>query len=856
MRPIRLEVRGFTAFRDAQVIDFEGLDLFAIWGPTGSGKSSLLDAMTYALYGQVERIGNRAGLLVSQGQVRLSVLLELALDGARYRIHRSTSQGASGTRVLLEKLSDGEWLSFGEGADRVRDVNGHVERLLGLDYNAFTRSVVLPQGKFAEFLVGDARDRRAILTDLLGLGLFGRMSARSQETAKTAQLTARAKSDVLDSEYAEVGDAQLQQALDSEQTARHRADELSTAATAVEEIHGRFEDLGRRLSALAESLEEVGRLEAAMGARASSLRRLTGAMENAQKLVAAARNAHEAGERAVTESEDAFRAAEGRWGKLEEVSAASVLCQRITEQEAELRRAEDATTVAEQSLAEARVADEEARAALTARRNEADAARGGLVAAEAVHEQAHRSNLVGALTSGLGTGDPCPVCDRPLDAAPSAADDATLQAAVASLRAARDAHEAARQAHAAEERHRALAEQALRQAEGELRRCEREGSRRAQSLAALGEELARHFDGPPPPDPSAAIETRMAELRALAAQCDRSRARLDEERVSLAREEKAAAALDAELSAARSGLGALDLIGVWTRARRAAGALEASLATPPEWPEEPDALAATAEARARELGALGRELQEANKSRLLERDDLLDDAGRALPEWLEIEWASTRQLLAGLWVAAQDAAAQARACAAEVTGMRQRMARKSSLQEEISAALHRAAVHRELAYELRADRLVDFLQAEALASLASFGSDRLAYLSGGRYRFAFERDEFFVVDSWNGEDRRSVRTLSGGETFLASLALALALSEQVQALSVTRRAKLDSLFLDEGFGTLDAETLEIVVSAIEQLGGDGRMVGVITHVPELAERMPTRLVLTKSPRGSAVTRGP
>ena len=84
---------------------------------------------------------------------------------------------------------------------------------------------------------------------------------------------------------------------------------------------------------------------------------------------------------------------------------------------------------------------------------------------------------------------------------------------------------------------------------------------------------------------------------------------------------------------------------------------------------------------------------------------------------------------------------------------------------------------------------------------------------------------------------------------LTILALALALSEQVRALSVTERARLDSLFLDEGFGTLDPETLQVVVEAIENLSGGGRLVGVITHVRALAEQF-QRVEVEKSPRGS------
>ncbi|HVH52723.1 MAG TPA: SMC family ATPase, partial [Actinomycetota bacterium] len=168
MRPVRLELKGFTSFRDDQAIDFEGLDLFAIAGPTGSGKSSILDAITYALYGSVDRVGRQVGQLVSQGQPRMAVMLQFGVGKDRYRVARSTpTRGAS--RILLERWQDGEWRQAGEGADRVREADAMIRQVIGLDYEAFTRSVLLPQGKFAEFLVGDARDRRNILTELLYL---------------------------------------------------------------------------------------------------------------------------------------------------------------------------------------------------------------------------------------------------------------------------------------------------------------------------------------------------------------------------------------------------------------------------------------------------------------------------------------------------------------------------------------------------------------------------------------------------------------------------------------------------------------------------------------------------------------
>ncbi|MBK5289466.1 MAG: SMC family ATPase, partial [Acidimicrobiia bacterium] len=103
------------------------------------------------------------------------------------------------------------------------------------------------------------------------------------------------------------------------------------------------------------------------------------------------------------------------------------------------------------------------------------------------------------------------------------------------------------------------------------------------------------------------------------------------------------------------------------------------------------------------------------------------------------------------------------------------------------------------------------------------------------------------------DESRSVRTLSGGETFQASLALALALSDQLADLSANR-SRLESIFLDEGFGTLDAETLDTVAETIENLGATDRMVGIVTHVPELAARMPVQFRVAKTARSSTVER--
>jgi exonuclease SbcC len=131
-------------------------------------------------------------------------------------------------------------------------------------------------------------------------------------------------------------------------------------------------------------------------------------------------------------------------------------------------------------------------------------------------------------------------------------------------------------------------------------------------------------------------------------------------------------------------------------------------------------------------------------------------------------------------------------------------------------------------------------------------SARLMMLTGERYSLQFNEDEIRVVDHDNADETRISDTLSGGETFLTSLALALELSDQVQR--AVGAVNLDSLFIDEGFGTLDPDTLDVVATAIEELGAAGRMVGVVSHVAELAERVPVRFEISRTGNASTITR--
>lgn len=142
---------------------------------------------------------------------------------------------------------------------------------------------------------------------------------------------------------------------------------------------------------------------------------------------------------------------------------------------------------------------------------------------------------------------------------------------------------------------------------------------------------------------------------------------------------------------------------------------------------------------------------------------------------------------------------------------------------------------------LRGNAFVEYVAEEQLIVVSRAASQRLGDLTGQRYAIEVDSSGGFLIrDDANGGVRRPVSTLSGGETFLASLALALALSAQIQ---LRGRYPLEFFFLDEGFGTLDQELLESVIAALEKLHMERLTVGVISHVPELRARLPRRLIV-------------
>ncbi len=605
--------------------------------------------------------------------------------------------------------------------------------------------------------------------------------------------------------------------------------------------------------------------------------------------------------------------AETRAEALEAARTTETNAQRLVEEgEKGRERAEETKGHAEAiercAIASAAVSDVDAQ--LARARDQAEQTR--VAAEEATKQVQHLEQEHGAaaLRAGLSPGDHCPVCDAVIESLPRRDGDVEVLLQAARV-AAESAVEEELKARAAvvelETRHRSAAdelkharkavsktaevptpadataaragaEQALADAlaaeqsakdalagstkatsvaetEASTARTKAEGiaEKRAGAEARLNSSLAQltgTFGSTLPTDLAGEITGRRAILAA-AEEAHRT-ANQAAEAARISREEVQNAGAEC---ADRVASFDQDLVGARTAARLACDAVarllsDADLPAVPsdkrertellaEWPARCDDYMSAAQAAVEKLNE---QIQSAANGlqQLAEKNGVVLDATEPVEIVQEFEVAAT--------------AAHGSAVAAEkdVEAVTSRIAEREKLEQEIVDDRRRCALYQTLARELRTDHFIAFVLGESMSQLAAQASHELTRISDGRYSLVADEGSFEVVDHNNADERRSVATLSGGETFLASLSLALALSSGLRELSGVAAGRLESIFIDEGFGALDPETLDVVVEALEQLRESDRMIGVITHVGTLAEQIPAGLSVEKDGASSRI----
>lgn len=783
MRPLRIEIEGFSSYRKRETLDLAGIEFFSISGPTGSGKSSLVDAMIFALYGRVPRLGgNAVAPAITAGADRARVRFDFEVGGVVHTAVRLAERTKSGATVREARLQRGDEV-LASGAD---DVTRDVTSLLKLSFDEFTRTVVLPQGEFARFLTAKKAERQELLRSLLALDVYGEVRSLARARAAVAEDRARQS------------DARLETlAVPDEGALEAAADRLSLLerlkATVVEEE----EQLRTDVEAITAARGELDRVEDGLS-RLSAVE-APARLDELDQLVALAR---EDTETAAAAHGDAVAAEEQAALAVADLPSAEVLAgQRrdltriveITERLAglDLEGARERVALAEAGLAEKA---------------------GALSRSEAALAEARLSHTAHTLASTIVVGEPCPVCEQRVRTLPASGEPAELALLEAEVEAARSG---------LEEANSLLATSRSALTETETRVAELESQ--VKELRS-GLEPGRTLD----------------ELDRLAAEAEAATAVFDAA-VTTRKEREAA------LTSRREVLEDLSER-VRSLGRMLLGARQSVADMRPPIPESEDVLVQWKE--------LLTWVAETAEGLVADRDK----AALRIEEMTEATETGRRRLVEKLEAAgvpaaepyAVQVAAQTELARQTVTVYEQAVAEAARLVSELEKAQIEAGVASELAGHLGAAGFERWLMAGAISDLVAGANELLDQLSQGKYSLAADDDgSFSIVDHTKAGEIRPVSTLSGGETFLFSLALAMSLAE---TLSSAGGARLDAIILDEGFGTLDDEPLDVVASVLEELAADDLVVGVITHVKELAARAPARFEVIADPAGSRVVR--
>lgn len=976
MRPLKLTIKGLRSYRETQHIDFTDISLMAVIGPTGAGKSSILEGICFALYGRPTWTKTSAlPLIADDGDGTATAILTFGARGKTWQVTRTASKKRPSTNEL--KCLDDK--SF-EPLDSSAEVRAKIEHLVGLSYDAFLKAVILPQGRFQALLHADESERPGILEAVLGLEQI--TEVRRQAAAKKAQLEPYERELELERvRLAPDPDATIERTTRVLAEIEGRITELTSAEKIHTDARNAYADAARSATAFRSAADELEKripddvavqyqqlidrhstLTRRLSAAAVALHEVTTEEERITAILQQA-DADRTGVASTVELLTDLRAVERDLPGIDEeerefadqatsISAERALLDRRRDSHADLlRRVDDAradaataelqvdttskaleqyrsllrdvrrsaTEVANAAGKEntARPAAERASAAVVDAKRAAEQAREQTAAATTVLREARHANSAAHAAEHRVPGDPCPVCIRPLPRGFQPPDAPDIIEAENLLSAAAKRETSAERKLTAGERQHAVAESTLTAATEDAARLGLEHTAAVESLtAAVGPINLEHPDDALFATSRLALATAKAAKKAADKAVETAHADAVKDETEIDTLQKA---LDKRQKVLTKSLAALN--------RRKTATHETYAATPVDYRDIGSLNQNTiryaigqVERRKSELDQLTQEretvLEQAKQRRIgldavrvrLEEDvdkpsegivgkiHLLADRAVSTTQLTDSISIPQRPEPASLvadkkWANQVIAAAETivRNCRAQATvrdqaALHAQAAMTGTLDNiQMSSAEH---LHKQLvdAEAVRRVAIVDQDRARAnkprmdevkrriaqlapqlavldeLHSLLSEGKFKAAVsqrrqrrlldqatkilLGMTKERFAFHHD-FSIFDCTIGQPRPT-KTLSGGETFLASLALALALIE----LTSSAGGRIESLFLDEGFGTLDTHTLAEAMDALTQQADAGRLVAVITHMQDVAEYFDNILVVRDDKGGS------
>jgi len=890
MKPISLVIDGVNSFYDRQEIDFRFDGLFCICGDTGSGKTTILDCIIIALFGS----GNRALLNdyinLRRDKAEIRFVFEAESDGARstFEVVRLLSRTGA-TKARLVCLTTGETV-----AEQTNAVNAKLKEIVGLTMEDFTQMVILEQGRFAKFLTAGKKDRNETVGNLFKLhrykDLGSKFSVQMKEIKRDIDNLDERLGELKDVTAAAVDENERLIKSTKKQSELLAADEkrLAEQIALAEEIKRRYDkcvEAEKRLAAeqadIATHEADLAKANAQYEQAEQMLNKAT--QEKAELAVMAARRAEldklttELNRRLeaielLSQQWKSARADEARYQK--EHASLVEKEQKCRVDFEEKRRAVfeiahfgenaencdsfDIKFKAERLVSEYKNATADYEAfdikygelsgrvladtanVLAANRHSKlafdrrELAKRELADCRAAYEKMQREEATAFVLSSVKEGDVCPICGQTVEHKAhveiSVFDPTVLQSK----------------------------EQALSDADKEYMEAENNkysfSTRLEESQKALSEVEAERIKAservkkalesiivPDKIDTLVPLATEVCEL-------GKTLTGLQSEIMVVCQKTEAASAK------------AEDIKQRGTAERAEANRLQAAVDEgQKDCPEDK----ATLDKRLNELSAEVDRLTKSRSMLAMQRDTLsagvaaskmaiklLSEDAKDKPEFDEAAAQKSIDEHAKIKTERERLIASAASMEATLEVMRANLDRKRGFERTRADKRKRYDILADIYKLVSGDKFIEYVAEEYILQFTSAASAVLSDITGGKYTLEYKAGTYYINDFLSGGMERKASTLSGGETFLASLSLAIAISREI-----ARYKTYEFFFLDEGFGTLDARSIDMAINALTTLASD-TLVGVVTHRSELTDRIFDKInvLAPEAGRGSRVVR--
>ena len=915
MRPIKLTMTAFGPYSDKTEIDFTLLGtrgLYLVTGDTGAGKTTIFDAIAFALYGEASGDAREAAMLRSKHAnptVPTEVELVFSYAGKEYTVKRNPEYErpkSKGEGMTVERAGATLIMPDGRVVTKYKDVTREVEAIMGIDRNQFTQIAMIAQGDFQKLLFASTEERKRIFQKIFRTQGYSALQQRLKEEASSllgeynrAAASIRQYSGGIDFDAADaradaylaaknseiptaelleiisellIKDRREDAALVNERTAVSEELEKVTAALAELKAQGEArENLLKLRGEVALASDELTALNEALILCEKRKKECEGHVEKIAE-ISAVLPEYAALDTLVREKEELTKKNESNKKKLAAMEAEA---KKLDNKIAELKNERSGLDGADKALAELRSDFDKA----TARANEMREVKDELGelfeqqkkqklvqseylekvnAAEEMrkkHKAAFRLYLdaqAGILAEGLSENEPCPVCGsrehpalakrtesapdkKELDGMESAATKAEIAATAASANAA--------QINGAVETRR---ENLIKRLSLHFENAEIDGAEEliTKEILDTGERIS-------------ALESkirvaeeqikRKGELDKLIPDDEKKRGALEEEKRLLS-DERIASEQKIKSDGER-----IDALSKKLKFKCAADAERERALLQKEKDESNEEYLRAGEAASKKKSEIdGKRAAISETERILATASAIDgEAVMARQDALknkDREMEARRLKINSRITANESAEREIKKKADEIIKIESRLAWVKALSDTASGTLGGK----------EKIMLEAYVQSAYFDKIIARANRRLLMMSGGQYDLVRSRTaennrsqsglDLSVIDHFSGTER-SVKTLSGGESFKASLSLALGLADEIQ--SSCGGIRLDTMFVDEGFGSLDDESLEQAMRALSDLVEGERLVGIISHVAGLNERIDKKITVTKDRGGNS-----